>query len=101
MTSPLSVASTRIHRLAMAQKFFNFSTLRRGEGAAETGAFQRRGGGSEPQRAQNVLRFGNGQSDRAMENIAGAQCIHGMHGKCRRLLQVLVLVEPKRALRAP
>jgi hypothetical protein len=85
--------------LALAQKLFHFSPLRGGKGAAETRAFQRRRGRSEPQRLPQFLLFGNRKRERAMENVAGAQCVHGVHRESRRLLQIALLVEPDRALR--
>src|SRR5665811_558218 len=84
----------------MAQKLFYFSTLRGGESTTEAGAFQRCGGGGESQRARNVLVFGDGERERAVEHVAGAQGIHGMHREGRRLLQNALLVEPDRAFRA-
>ena len=56
----------RVGCLAVAQKLFNFSTLRRGKGATEVGTFERGGGGGEPQRARYVLIFGDGERKRAM-----------------------------------
>src|SRR3982751_7132309 len=91
----------RMIGLAMAQKFFNFSALRRGKGTAKASAFQGRRRGSEPQRAWHVLVFGDGERKRAMEHVAGAQRVHGVHRKGRRLLQGAALVEPDGALRAP
>jgi len=67
-----------VGRLAVAQKLFNFSTLRGGKGAAETGAFQRRGGGSEAQRARHILFFRNGERKRAMEYVARPQRVDGV-----------------------
>ena len=49
--------SGRLDRPALAQKLFDFSTLRGGKGAAEAGAFQRRGGGGEPQRLAGAPDF--------------------------------------------
>ena len=46
-----------------------------------------------------ILIFGDRQRKRAMEHVAGAQRIHGVHREGRRLLQALLLVEPDRALR--
>ena len=83
----------------MAQKFRKFSTLRRGKGAAEPGAFQCCGGGSEPQRLPQILFLGDGQRERAMEHVAGAQRIHGVDREGRRLLQIALLVEPDRPFR--
>src|SRR5882757_8953822 len=82
-TSPSLAGLGRTRGLVMAQKLINFSTLRGGKSAPETRAFQRCGGGG------------------AMEHVARAQRVHGMHREGRRLLQVLVLVEPDRTLRAP
>ena len=85
----------------MAQKLINFSTLRGGKSAPETRAFQRCGGGGESKGVKQTLSFGDGEGEGAMEHIARAQCVHGVHRERRRLLQVLVLVEPDRTLRAP
>ena len=63
----------------------NFSTLRGGKGATEAGAFQRCSGGGGPQRARDVLILGDRERKGAMEYVAGAQRIHGMHRKGRRL----------------
>src|SRR5450759_4800203 len=84
----------------MAQKFCDFSTLWGSKGPAEAGAFQGGGGGREPQRARQVLVFGDGERERAVEHVACAQRIHGMYGKGGRLLQLALLVEPDRASRA-
>src|SRR5467141_3574857 len=100
-TSPSLAGLGRTGGLAVAQKLINFSTLRGGKSAPETGAFQRRGGGSEPKGLKQTLFFGDGEGKGAMEHVARAQRIHGVHREGRRLLQVLVLVEPDRAQRAP
>src|SRR5213596_2548622 len=97
-TSPLLVAPGRAGYLAVAQKLFDFSPSRRGKGATEAGAFERCGGGGEPQRARYVLTFGDGERECAMEYVPGAQRIHGMHREGRRLPQVMLLVKPERAL---
>src|SRR6202163_1433947 len=100
-TSPSLAGPGRTGGLALAQKLFNFSALRGGKGAPETGAFQGCGGGGEPKGIAQTLVFGDGEGERAMERVARAQRIHGVHLEGRRLLQVLLLVEPDRALRAP
>src|ERR1700686_1472395 len=87
-------------RLGLAQKLFNFSTLRGSKSATETGAFQGGGGGSEAKRLGQVVMFVNGERERAMEHVAGAERIHGVHGEGRRPPQLLARVEPERALRA-
>src|SRR6266851_1207500 len=84
----------------MTQKLFHFSALRGGKSPPETGAFQGGGGGSEPKRLGQILVLGDGEGEGAMEHVAGAQRIHGVHREGRCLLQVLVFVEPDRALRA-
>src|SRR5882672_3073518 len=100
-TSPSLAGLGRTGGLAMAQKLFNFSALRGGKSAPETGAFQRCGGGSEPKGLKQTLFFGDGEGKGAMEHVARAQRVHGVHREGRGLLQVLVLVEPDGALRAP
>ena len=60
----------RPRSLILGQKRFNFSTLRRSEGATEAGAFQRRGGGGESQRVPEVLLLGQGERKRPMEDVA-------------------------------
>src|SRR5260370_20726416 len=85
----------------MAQKLINFSTLRGGKSAAERRALKRCGGGGEREGAKQPLFFGDGEGEGAREHVARAQRVHGMHREGRRLLQVLVLVEPDRTLRAP
>src|ERR1700688_363280 len=99
-TSPLLADPGRVGRLALVQKLCDFSTLRGGESATEAGAFQGCGGGGEPQGLTKILFFGDSQSKRAVEHVACAQRIHGMHRKGRGLLHGLMLVEPDRALRA-
>ena len=84
----------------MAQKVRYFSTLRGGKSAPETGAFQRRGGGGEPQRLPQVLTLGDGERKGAMENVTGAERIHGVDREGRGLLQLALLVEPDRAARS-
>src|SRR5205807_8255594 len=86
--------------LAMARKVFNVSSLWRGKGSAETGAFQRRRGRGEAQGVGDILLLGNGQREGAVEHIAGTQGVHGMHRKGRRVMERLAFIEPKRALRA-
>src|SRR6266702_1532822 len=98
-TSPSLAGLDRTRGLVMAQKLINFSTLRGGKSAPETRAFQRCGGGGESKGVKQTLSFGDGEG--AMEHIARAQCVHGVHREGRRLLQVLLLVEPDRTLRAP
>src|ERR1700687_2230595 len=100
-TSPLLVGPGRASGVALAQKFFNFSTLRGGKGTTEAGAFQRCGGGSETQRLRQILLLGDRERERAMEHVAGAQRIHGMDREGRRWRHVLLFVEPDGALRAP
>src|SRR5713226_1566712 len=100
-TSPSLAGLGRSRGLVMAQKLINFSTLRGGKSAPETRAFQRRGGGGEPKGLKQPLFFGDGEGEGAMEHVARAQRVHGVNREGRRLLQVLVLVEPDRALRAP
>src|SRR5271155_3962098 len=99
-SKPLLAGLIRVSRVAVAQKFCDFSTLRGGEGAAEAGAFQRRSGGGEPERLGQGLLFGDGQRERAVEYVAGAERIHSMHRERWRLPQGLALVEPNRAQRA-
>src|SRR5467141_3884912 len=98
-TSPSSVGLSRTGSLGMAQKLFNFRALRGGKCAAETGAFQRCGGRSEPKGLGQILIFGDGEGERAMKHVAGAQRIQSVHREGRRLPQVLVFVEPDRTLR--
>jgi hypothetical protein len=69
--------------LGAPQKLFNFNALWGGQGAPKTGAFQRRGGGGESQRAPQVPAFGDGEREGAMENIAGAERIYGVDSKSR------------------
>src|SRR5438309_645220 len=97
--SPLLTGSGRARRPANAQKLFNFSTLRCGEGTAEAGAFQRGGGGGEPQGGWNVLALGDGKGECAVEHVTGAERIHGMDREGRCLLQMALRVEPDRAFR--
>src|ERR1700680_2613751 len=92
--SPLSLNLSRVGSPALAQKLFNFSTLRGGEGATEAGAFQGCSGGSEAQRLPQPLLFGDGERKRAMEDITRAERIHGVHREGGRLLQTALLVEP-------
>jgi hypothetical protein len=74
--------------------------LRGSEGPAEAGAFQRRRRGSKPQRRAQILFLGDRQRERAMEDVACAERIHRVYREGRRLLQMMMLVEPYRALRA-
>ena len=83
----------------MTQKLIHFSALWGGKSPAETSAFQRRGGGSEPKRLGQILVLGDGEGEGAMEHVAGAQRVHGMDRERRRLLQIALLVEPDRAFR--
>ena len=100
MQASLLLSPCRAGCPVLAQKCFNFSTLRGGESAAETGAFQRRSRGCEPQRLPQILLLGDGEGESAVKHVARAQGIHGMHREGRRLVQVLLLVEPERAFRA-
>src|SRR3954447_13278701 len=87
-------------RRALAQKLFNFSTLWGGERAPKAGAFQGRRRGRETQCRRNVRLLGNGERKSAVEDVARAQRIHGVHRKGPRAVQRLSLVEPERAFRA-
>src|SRR5277367_2188377 len=100
MASPLPLILSRVGGPALAQKLFNFSTLRGGKGAPEAGAFQGCSGGSEPQRLPQPLLFGDGERKGAMEDIARAERIHRVHREGRGLLQTALVVEPDRAARA-
>ena len=68
--------------------------MRSREGPAETGALQRGGGRGEPERVAQILVFSDRQRKSAMENVARAQRIYGVHREGRGLLQVLLRVEP-------
>jgi hypothetical protein len=100
MTSPSSVGLSRAGSLAVAQKRFNFSTLRGSKGTTEAGAFQGCSGGGEAQRLPQLLFFSNCERKRAMEDVPGAQRIDGVDREGRGLLQLAVLVESDRAARA-
>src|SRR5882757_7615305 len=92
--SPLRARPSGGGALVLAQKCFNFSTLRGREGAPEPGAFQRCGGGGESERLSQFLLLGDGERKGAVEHVAGAQRIHGVNREGRRLLDRPVLVEP-------
>src|SRR5271156_5325489 len=98
MTSPLSLNLRWARSLALAQKLFNFSTLWGSKGTTEAGAFQGCGGRGESQRFPQLLILGDGERKCAMENVPGAERIHGVDREGRRLLQIALLVEPDRAL---
>ena len=51
---------------------FNFSPSRCGKGATEAGAFERCGGGGEPQRARYVLTFGDGERE-LVDHLTGGR----------------------------
>jgi hypothetical protein len=85
----------------LVQKRFNFNALRGREGTAESGAFQRRGGGGEPERLPQFLSFGDRERESAMEHVSGAEGVHGVDREGRRLLDGPILVEPDRAPRSP
>ena len=84
----------------MAQKRFDFSTLRGCERATEARAFQCGGGGSEPQCAGYALLLSNRQRERAVEYVASAERIHRMHRERRCFPKLVTLVKPESALRA-
>src|ERR1700761_958104 len=87
ISSPTSSRRGRRGGPALSQKLFNFRTLRGGEGAAKAGAFQRCGGGSESERLVQLLTFGDRQRKGAVEDVAGAQGIHGVDREGRRFFQ--------------
>ena len=84
----------------LLQKLFNFKTLRGGKGAAEAGAFQSCRSGRKSQRLPQLLALGDRQREGAMEDVAGAQRIHGVECKGGRLQQVSVRARSCRAGRA-
>src|SRR5882724_3628416 len=90
----------RPRAFALAQKRFNFSTLRCSEGTTKAGAFQRRRGGRESQRLSEVLLLGEGERERPVENVASPQRIDGVDRKRRGLLQLAFFIEPDRASRS-
>src|ERR1700709_984434 len=98
--SPLRARPSGGGALVLAQKCFNFSTLRGREGAPEPGAFQRCGGGGESERLAELLLLGDGERKGAVEHVAGTQGIHGVEVGGRRLLAGTMLVQPDGTLRA-
>src|SRR4051812_13461795 len=86
-------------RRALAQKLFNFSTLRSGEGAPKAGAFQGRRRGRETQCRRKGLLRGEGERKGAGEAAPRPQRTRGGHGKGPRGVQFLSLVEPGRPFR--
>src|SRR5580698_4096546 len=101
ISSPLMWRPGRRGAPVLAQKRFNFSTLRGTQGAPEAGAFQRCGGGGKPQRLPQFLSLGDSQHKGTVEDVAGSQRIDGVHGEGRRLLQFTLPVEPEGTAWAP
>src|SRR6266567_3753191 len=92
-TSPSLAGLGRTRGLVMAQKLINFSTLRGGKSAPETGAFQRCGGGGEPKGLKQTLSFGNGEGEGAMEHVARApRSRQKRRGQFRNLFERLAVI---------
>src|SRR5882757_7522618 len=92
-TSPSLAGLDRTRGLVMAQKLINFSTLRGGKSAPETRAFQRCGGGGEPEGLKQPLFFGDGEGEGAMEHVEPDRTLRAPRSRQKRRGQFRNLFE--------